>query len=246
MQDRPGNIPIQQVALTLGSVGLLIAVAGVVISPRYSAGFLVGGLVTLLLAGGLSLANTVIQRREKQQVIARLVEQIHSPNRRARLLAVEDLRARGWLKDGSLRGADLAGTDLQGANLSGADLRHTSLKNANLRGADLHWADLGEADLTGAHLRGANLLWADLHNTTGVTDRQLSTVYILRRATMPDGTWYDGRYNLRGDIDDAGRDRIKPHDEEGMARWYEVSLQAYQHGQAWAVENLAAAQERDG
>lgn len=245
MQDRPGNIPIQQLAFTLGSAGVVIAVAGVLIIPRYSTGFLVGGLITLLVAGALSLGNMVIQRREKQQIIANLIEQIHSPNRRARLLAVEELRARGWLKDGSLRGADLAGTDLQGANLSGADLRHASLRNANLRGADLHWADLGEADLTGAHLRGANLLWADLHNTTGTTDRQLSVVYILRRATMPDGTWYDGRYNLRGDIDDARRDRIKPYDEEGMARWYEVSLQTYQRGQTWAAENLTAAQARD-
>src|SRR5574341_1335193 len=177
-------------------------------------------------------------------VIELLTRQVHSDQRKDRLLAFEELRRMNLLQDGSLNGLYLSGLDLQGANLSGAVMQFANLSGTNLRGADLHWIDLRHADLTGAIIVGANLLWANLEGTRGVTDEQLAQVYILRRAMLPSGQTYDGRYCLPGDLDDASRDRIKADNEEGLARWYEVSLEAYREGQQWAAQNARILQPR--
>jgi hypothetical protein len=249
MHDPQTRVPVRRAALCLGSVGLLIpflALVGRAIYDRLSiAGFLAVGLGALLVAGLLLAVDVQHRRREKREAVAGLVEQLRSPHRHARLLALEELRARGWLKDGSLHGVDLCGVDLQGVNLGGADLKRARLKGANLRGAALHWTDLSDADLSGVSLTGANLLWANLRDARGVTDCQLSGAYILRRATLPDGSPYDGRYNLRGDLDDARLDRVRSDDAGGLARWYDVPLEAYRRGQTWARENLSKPENRE-
>jgi hypothetical protein len=242
MHDPQTRVPVRRAAVYLVSLGLLIPLLALVGRALYNrlsiARFLASGLCALLVAGLLLAIDAQYRRREKREAVARLVEQLRSPHRHSRLLALEELRARGWLKDGSLHGVDLDGVDLQGVNLGGADLKRARLKGANLRGAALHWTDLGGADLSGVSLAGANLLWANLRDARGVTDGQLSGAYILRRATLPDGSHYDGRYNLRGDLDDARLDRVRPDDAEGLARWYDVPLEAYRRGQVWARDNL--------
>ena len=138
--------------------------------------------------------------------------------------------------------------DLPGANLMRADLRGANLRGANLRGANLFEADLHGADLLDARLQDANLLDAKLHEAAlhGVdlhgaemTDDQFATANGLCGATMPDGTVYDGRFNLSADISRAIEwNSDNPEDPEAIADWYGVSLEDYLAGQEWARENL--------
>ena len=61
----------------------------------------------------------------------------------------------------------------------------------------------------------------------------------LTGATIPDGSGYNGRFNLSGDIETALRDHININDAEAMAAFYGVTLEEYVTGQEWARENLA-------
>jgi uncharacterized protein YjbI with pentapeptide repeats len=82
-----------------------------------------------------------------------------------------------------MTGANLKNTQWFGANLTGADLR-----GANLEGAAFtpkghpYWKYLGDAVLKSADLRGANLQGAI------VTTEQLSQVFSVEGAILPDGT----------------------------------------------------------
>ena len=86
-----------------------------------------------------------------------LIEQMGSQDNAVALAAVDALRERGWLQDGSLHGADL-----RLADLSEADLRSTNLRSSNLRATNLHGAILIEANLSRADLSGADVRQADL------------------------------------------------------------------------------------
>jgi hypothetical protein len=84
-------------------------------------------------------------------------------------------------------GADLIETNFEGAKLQCADLRDADLQGSNLREADLQGADLQRANLTHAQVK-----W-----------EQLAKAKRLRRAIMPDGRLYDGRFNLKQDVYDS-------------------------------------------
>lgn len=113
------------------------------------------------------------------------------------------------------------------------NLRKASLFKANLQGADFTSAILEDTDMAEVNLKGA---------TQGVgrslSYEKLANVERLWRATMPDGKIYDGRLNLKGDIDFAQRAMVNINDPLKMAEWYEVSLEDYQAGQEWAKQNL--------
>lgn len=165
-------------------------------------------------------------------------------------------------------GADLENADLGGANLTKASFGgyvpegvnttllsyfdkvgrknldrdrpdKVNLRNTNLFGANLQDANLMSVDLTGADLARANL--------TGVKDghshlfpvEKLVGVNRLYQATMPDGNKYDGKLNLKGDIEFARTAGINIQDGQAMANWYDVPLETYLSGQQWAEENLA-------
>lgn len=143
---------------------------------------------------------------------------LHEANLRGANLNLAGL-AGADLTQADLSGADLSVADLQSASLCQSVLEKTKLLWAGLQGADLSGADLREADLTGANLRGArldhanlqganlgavNLKKADLFgaNLTGarnLRDEELAKVQRLHDATLPDGSRYDGRFNLQGD-----------------------------------------------
>lgn len=91
-----------------------------------------------------------------------LIEKMGSTVHDVAIEAVEGLRHRGWLYDGSLQGAILFRADLREANLNDADLRGANLAMADLRGADLWDANLQGANLGTADLRGARPGRADL------------------------------------------------------------------------------------
>jgi hypothetical protein len=102
-------------------------------------------------------------RREREQLIRRLGSTVNQVAK----TASEDLRARGWLTDGTMQEADLRVANLEDArlweaDLQGADLQWANLKMANLNGAILVGANLRQAQMTAARLKGADLRDADL------------------------------------------------------------------------------------
>jgi hypothetical protein len=132
-------------------------------------------------------ANELIRLREEKK---RLILQMGSPDNAFAIEAVRQLKARGWLFDGTLYYANIERANLSGAHLSGADLSLTYLGEANLREANLEGAifaeanmrkaelshadmyialfvgaDLREANLSGANLQGADFRGADLRDS---------------------------------------------------------------------------------
>ncbi len=103
-----------------------------------------------------------------------LIKQMGSSDNSIALGAVEKLRAKGWLFDGSLEGADLreanlsevdlSGASLVGVNLYRANLIRANLVQANLSGADLQRCELVEAKLMAANLPNSKLTGAGLEN----------------------------------------------------------------------------------
>jgi uncharacterized protein YjbI with pentapeptide repeats len=84
-------------------------------------------------------------------------------------------------------------TNLEGVDLSGAYLNHADLSHANLRRAvfgqtQLCCANLSYANLEETDFRSVNLERAILKGATNVTPEQLNDAYLLRGATMPDGS----------------------------------------------------------
>jgi hypothetical protein len=170
-----------------------------------------------------------------------LVRKMRSPENKLVLDAVAELRARGWLEDGSLRGVMLCHAHLEGSDLYRANLSEVDLHQAHVDGADLGLADLRKTKLTRTSLRGVNLsqadlagadlFKADLTDSRNLTDEQLAQAKRLCFATMPDGTPYNGRFNLPGDIDLARWGKVDPQDPAAMAYFLGVSLENYLRGQ---------------
>ena len=81
-----------------------------------------------------------------------LINKIWGLENKYSLQAIEELRVRGWLTDGSLRGVAMCQAQLQDANLMEADL-----SNADFHQANLDYADLRKARLNGAKFNRASL-----------------------------------------------------------------------------------------
>ncbi len=170
-----------------------------------------------------------------------LINKIWGLENKNSLQAVEELRVRGWLSDGSLRGVALCQSQLQDANLMEADLC-----NADFHQATLDYADLRKAKLTGvkfnrASLQGVNFDLADLNyaemykvNLRGarnLTEEQLSKANQLLGSIMPDGKPYDGHFNLAGDLGRARWAKLDVNNPADMADFYGVSQEIYLEGQ---------------
>jgi hypothetical protein len=168
-----------------------------------------------------------------------LINKIYKLENKSTLLAVEELRVRGWLTDGSLRGtalcqaqmgnADLMGADLRNVDFHQADLEFADLRRTRLNGAKLHRACLYRANFDQADLTYADLYKADLRGAQNLTEQQLVTVHQLLGALMPDGTTYDGRFNLPGDLERARWAKVNLDDPASMAEFYGVTVEAYLH-----------------
>lgn len=178
--------------------------------------------------------------------LTELINKLRSRDNRRALEAVEELRVRGWLCDGSLRQIALCQAELQGADLMSADLAHADFHQAHLEYADLSMADLRGAKLTRTSLHGANLSQAqltgadlykaNLRDAGNLSHSQLSKTKRLWGATMQDGNPYDGRYNLSGDLAFAIWAKVDVDDPEAMADFYGVPLEDYLRGQEQAKE----------
>lgn len=174
-----------------------------------------------------------------------LVRKIRSPESKLVLEAVEELRARGWLEDGSLKGVVLCHAHLERADLCKASLIDVDLHQAHLQEADLSMANLTNAkvtranlqgaNLSAANLRGADLFKADLRDARNIGLEQLAQAKRLCFATMPDGAPYDGRFNLRGDLELARWGKVDVTDPAAMAYFLGVSLEVYLQSQGHEV-----------
>jgi hypothetical protein len=126
--------------------------------------------------------------------------------------AIEELRVREWLYDGTLqglplRGAKLSGANLFMANLSGSDLEMAELRDANLfmvnfresrlLGTDFSGATLAEADLTSSDMRFADLRRANLHGAR-LVGANLEKAHFDHDTVLPDGrNW---RFDINLDV----------------------------------------------
>lgn len=95
-----------------------------------------------------------------------LLQQMRSKKRAESLQALEAIKARGWLTDGTLRGAQLYGakwqhTDLRNADLAGCTLSGVVLQGADISGADFSGADMIDSDLRGVRAHGTKLSAVD-------------------------------------------------------------------------------------
>lgn len=169
------------------------------------------------LAFTVLIIDSLDRNRENRLVRDQLLRQLHSYYNSFALQAIEELRVLGYLSDGSCHSQDLRGSDWREGNL--------------------YEADLTGSDLTNAKLHRADFVLANLTNVK-VTDEQLVTTLALWKAIMPDGTRYNGRFNLPHDFAVARRKGFNPNDAESMAKYYEVSLESFLEGQRWARENL--------
>ena len=170
-----------------------------------------------------------------------LVRKLRSTDNKRVLQAVEELRVRGWLSDGSLKNIPICNAQMQDADLLGANLVNVDLHQGQFEHAELCQVDLTGAKLTRANLRDANfsqakltdtdLFKADLQNARNLTDEQLAQAKRLWGAIMPDGKTYDGRYNLGGDLAFAKWGRVDTNDPQAMAEFLRIPLETYVRGQ---------------
>jgi hypothetical protein len=173
--------------------------------------------------------------------VIELIRKLRSPENKRVLQAIEELRVRGWLEDGSLKGIPLCHVHMQGADLLKANVGNVDFHQAHLEWADLSMADLSGCKLTRVNLQGANLsqtnvkgsdlFKANLKDARNLTDAQLSQVKRLWGAIMPDGSSYDGRYRLAGDIEFAKWGQVDVNDPKAMAEFFGVSVETYMRGQ---------------
>jgi len=163
------------------------------------------------------------------------------------------------LRDSSLRGACLIGANFQRASLRDAQLQEANLSWANLQWADLSWANLRGANLGCVNLRGADLSSANLigaflgivtpeGNVYPQTDpvdewcqlaQRLMVASRLHRVILPDGRRYDGRLRRPSDIERALCANVDLDSAEEMADFYDVPVEQYVEGQAWAEDHLS-------
>jgi len=179
------------VALLLGLLGVLIGVGGYLY--RYCAcqdwPNLVAGWEQLYLDFYANIATTLVgitiavltidllnERRAEQQLKKQLIREMRSNDNGIALRAVRELRAHGWLEDGSLRGAWLSEANLQKADLRGANLQEANLYRANLGGAYLV-----NVNLSKAHLHATNLQLSDLLSANLVLQRDLALILLSLR-----------------------------------------------------------------
>ncbi len=149
-----------------------------------------------------------------------------------------------------LRGVNFRGARLTEAWLNDADLENASLRYAKLQKSHLFNTVLQKADLQYSDFRGAYFFGADLRNVSGnniniedaniwetnlfgasLSEEMLMKAKRLRGSTLPNGSRYNGKFNLIGDLEDAKKDGVDVDNPTAMAAWYVVSTGSYEEGQ---------------
>jgi hypothetical protein len=167
-----------------------------------------GGAELLSIAVTVLIIDWLNERRAIKEERERLVLQMGSPIHDAAIEAVRQLRYRGWLLDGSLKGAAmgtgklmrvgrsklgdesrLGGSsldELMGANLQDAYLYRANLEGVYLEEANLRGARLWQANLQGAYLTYSNLMDAKLRDAN-LRGADLQGAFLNANTILPDG-----------------------------------------------------------
>ncbi|MGB7338882.1 MAG: pentapeptide repeat-containing protein [Phototrophicaceae bacterium] len=124
---------------------------------------MIGAIMTFILFEILINANN---RQEA------LVRQMASTDHHTALAASNELRALGYLFDGTLHRKSFAFAHLTGVDLSGASLRKTDFQGANLQDAVLIDTNLQGANLQGSSLIGARMDAVQCDHKTRLPDGQ--------------------------------------------------------------------------
>ena len=186
-------------------------------------GELVGAFIGTLIFGLLvTLAQSAQQENNEK---TRLIIQMGSESADITLSASEELLARGWMRDGTLRNSSFIGANLRGRFLKGADFEGSMLNWADLRGASLMYSNLENANLFNADLCGAMLLGATMQNASlmsadlresGLTEANLKGVDLFQsdlrgatfrftafdeNTTLPNGTRVDPNVSIEEQLD---------------------------------------------
>ena len=163
------------VVSVLASVFVMSLVESVKLSSGYNAQWgsdfwqnfsteIMGAIVTFLLfeivIGGRRQHDARLEAHTEQ--LERLIRIMQSIEHLPAANAVEELRARNWLKDGTLAGRDFKNAHLKSLHLAEANFEDCNLCHANLQDANLEDSKLEKAALEGANLKGANLTNADM------------------------------------------------------------------------------------
>lgn len=155
---------------------------------------------------------------------------LNSTNLRRTRFSSADLSKASFVK------CDFESSVLAMTNMSEAILINCNFRNVDFSGAILQMANLSASNLVGSFLSettldGACLYGANLQDVKELTIEQLLRVDILWGAIMPDGSIYDGRYNLKGDIKKAIQKGVDIKNPKAMAEFYEIPLAKYNLGQ---------------
>jgi hypothetical protein len=120
----------------------------------------VGILFTVLILN--RLATNRQQHNEKED----LIREMGSYSTPIALRAVEALRARGWLEDGSLIGRNFKEAELERANLQRAVLNRTSFVGANLRDTKTYHVQMKNVQMCDSDLRFGRFNVSDFSSST--------------------------------------------------------------------------------
>ena len=198
------------------AVILLIIAIGLMVGSKTSKDSIVRDYIPNIVTESISIAVTVLiidslnERRSRKELKERLKRQLWSKDQGLALNAINELRANGWLTDGSLENinlpyavldrAELKGAVLNGANFHRASLRRAYIGHAHLRNCDFSQADLtlsvfNHSDLTGSDFTNAILDNASFENAilVGATieKEQILRAKSFKGAIMPDGLPYE-------------------------------------------------------
>ena len=242
---------------SLFGVTLILAVLGLVLTKDWG-GFLINLSAELL---GTFIIVTIIilvfEDRKQEEIKSRLIREMGSEDNAEALAAARQLKEKGWMADGSLAGKNFYNASLSNALLADANCKQAVFANANLMKATLYNANFAEAvliyaDLRGASMNGVNLSKSRLHRAkldgatlvranfkdSDITDHTLRSAAELRYATLPDGTKYDGRFRLQSELEMYSSFYQDEDTPENWAEFYDISVEEYIEGQAWADKNL--------
>jgi len=198
------------------AVGLLIIAIGLVVGSKVNRNSIVQDYIPNIVTEIISIAVTVLiidslnERRSRKELKDRLKRQIWSKDQGLALNAINELRANGWLTDGSLEDinlpyavldrAELKEAVLNGANFHRASLRKAYVGHAHLRNCDFSQADLtlsifNHSDLTGSDFTNAILDDASFEDAilmgATIEREQILCAKSFRGAIMPDGSSYE-------------------------------------------------------
>lgn len=125
-----------------------------------------GGADRLIIVSTEEEANAILNARiGSQKTKDHLIRAMGGSSRPAALRAIEELRQRDWLYDGSLNAINLTAASLPDVDLFMANLAESKFQAANLENGNLFMINFEGANLRRASLRGASLVEANLHRT---------------------------------------------------------------------------------